>query len=167
MDEELETLRVPWMISPSMPLLRLCVGEDEIEDSVSFRAYFRGRSNLVSTPRVDPAGPFPQHVKEPDYGMVRFTFPKGVWARYKYGRDSDQDFGRSFDPSCSRESLDQQWLTSGCCPHPRAYLVRRSAWMRELGVGEERYVHLVFDGHEGYVEVVARGWAWAELRSDP
>ena len=169
MKQEIEIVRVPWMISPSMPLLRLSVGEDEIEDSVSFYAFFAERTGHVMKPRFDPSQPLPQRVEEPDYGMVRIALPKGVWARYQYGRDFEEDYGplAGFDRNRSRESYRQEWLVSGVCPHPRAYVVRGSAWMRELGVSEPRYTHLVFDGHEGYVEVVARGWSWTEVGPGP
>jgi hypothetical protein len=57
------------------------------------------------------------------------------------------------------------WMKSGDCPDPGAYKVESSRWIDRLAL--EGFEHFLIEGHDAYVEVLARGWKWEETQKLP
>jgi len=57
----------------------------------------------------------------------------------------------------------RRWLETGSCPDSGFYVARESSWLRELPAPFRIDVrHYVVDGRDGYVELIARRFAWRE-----
>lgn len=63
----------------------------------------------------------------------------------------------------SYEQYKQDWMASGICPNSGFYIARQSEWLPTLPAHFQRgFNHYVIDGRDGYVEVIAKQFAWQE-----
>lgn len=154
----LEPLSMPWLVSPSVPLVRVEAGEDSISAPTtvsSFGTHMDGSNS-----------------------RVKLIFRAGLCVRLSLSysdvevvRDADYDWSGVLRLSAgpdyeeSRRRRRDYWQTTGHCPDPRAYEVKDSVWLNELSsptaLGESLRHYLIL-GHDAYVEVLAIGWAAEE-----
>lgn len=112
------------------------------------------------------------------YRDIEIQFKGGHWARilpcHSHSEvidDSAYDLSQ-ITPWCDpKEATDrrlrrfqEQWLATGLCPVPGMYEVHDSLWLRETGTDPKEYRHYLIEGHDGYVEVIARGYHWCSRR---
>jgi hypothetical protein len=179
---KLKPLHVPWMVSPSVPFLRL-VAQEGLSDcsvAVEFVAYDRrldhGSENQASTAVrvVQPPSefrPFEGMITKP-YRQVRVCFRGETWARICPAVSDSQVIDESkFDwsdvPGMWEPGEDiyeylerdrRRWHQSGVCPNPRIYQVEGSRWLYEASVSGEanpRLKQYIILGHDSFVEVLA------------
>jgi hypothetical protein len=179
MKQRLKPIVVPWMVSPSVPQLRLSVHDADKSAAVQFFAHFALRagwtkSQLIGFPHVDLVrNPGEQSANDPAYGLVRMAFEAVAWAQTSPAHSDREVLNRAeFDTSAipySSPSSDvgawlrdfqSLWLKSGNCPDPRAYRVEFSGRLADLNL--RGYEHILIAGRDEYVEVIARRWRWDE-----
>lgn len=188
--QRLKPLKVPWQVSPSTPYLRLLAAESQRESAtqVVFVAHFGLRSERTTRQEVgfsnatvasDPHQLSAQPGKESKtHSLVRIEFRGGLYARISPSfSDSEVVNPREFDTSLIPYSdpprdigawlkdVQSLWMKTGSCPHPNAYTVESSQWIDGLGLNE--FEHFLIQGHDAYVEVLARGWKWEEVKKLP
>lgn len=66
-----------------------------------------------------------------------------------------------------RRRFWEDWSSSGRCPDPGVYVLKKSAMLDSLCKGRKEYLHYVVCGHDNYVEVIARGYSWSPLLEHP
>jgi hypothetical protein len=150
---KLVPLSVNWMISPSTPMLRVCIGEDAVE-SPTLAEFLAVLANGEER-------------------WLRLVFRHGLRAMFNPSH-SDKEVvetgaydwsavhqlepGKGFAASLSR--FNEQWKQSGLCPNPRAYEVHDSPWLERIRstVPTATYKHFLLLGHDGYAEVVAEDY---------
>lgn len=176
--EILFPVEVPWMISPSVPYLRLQSNSQGQPTSVTFIGFFELEAGLEpAVPSVvrDP-GEFVHSntAKGSEHRLVRVVFDEGLHARARPAFSdleviSEQSYDWSNvlsgieDNETAEESVarvGRLWKTTGLCPDPRMYEVRESKWLHELGLDPMRWHHYILLGHDDYIEVVARKYEW-------
>jgi hypothetical protein len=54
--------------------------------------------------------------------------------------------------------LWEAWRQMGRCPDPHMYQVVSSPWIEALGKMADGLTHFIIDGHDSFVEVVAKTW---------
>jgi hypothetical protein len=55
------------------------------------------------------------------------------------------------------------WRRDGLCPDSGFYVAQESSWLPKLpGYFQQGYRHYVVDGRDGYVELIAKSFAWRE-----
>lgn len=74
-----------------------------------------------------------------------------------------------------RQAEEEAWLSTGICPEPHFYFSTDSTWLRserESWAYRQRgriepgdAIHFVLNGRDGYVEVIAAGYAWRAWRT--
>jgi hypothetical protein len=180
MKQRLRPLVVPWMVSPSVPQLRLSTVEGGQTAAVQFIAHFALRGEWTDNQRIGfpqaevVRSPIESPLNDPAYGLVGLTFQQVAWA-HKSPAFSDREVlnPEEFDASAipySTPSADvgawlrdfqSLWLKTGNCPDPRAYLVDSSLRLANLNL--QGYKHIVIEGHDEYVEVIAQNWHWHEI----
>lgn len=180
MKQRLKPLIVPWMVSPSVPQLQLSVAEDGESAVVQFIAFFALRAEWTGNQQIGfthvevvdrPIESFPNN---PEYAIVRMTFEKVAWAHIApaFGdRDvlNPDEFDDSLVPFSGPFTDVGEWLrdfhslwrNTGDCPDPGAYVVESSLRLASLNLPE--YTHIVVQGHDEYVEVIAQRWEWHEV----
>jgi len=175
---------VPWQVSPSAPCLRLTACEDAAGVTcVDLVAHFglddRGEAALPSanvTAVASQPGPFKAAVDHDQHShrLVRIKFELAIAARMLpavsdhvvfdvSGFDTTHVPGSDLllkDYATWLADFQNSWLRSGKCPDPRVYEVKNSRWIAGLGRPAEQWRHIVIEGHDSYVEVIARGWTW-------
>ena len=183
-EQRLIAVKVPWMVSPSVPYLRLQASESASDDPtmVRFVAYFgqeNAQAESVGANRVCVA-PSPYASNEPlgpptgPYQVVRVEFAWATASRMLPGY-SDRELVNPdlYDSSAVRfqfkegQSINEcllafrsAWQRDGVCPDSRMYEVENSLWIAELSIKDERLRHFLILGHDAYVEVIARAWKW-------
>lgn len=188
--QRLNPVKVPWQVSPSTPFLKLLAGEPHSEHptQVVFVANFGLRAER--TPRQEVGFPSavqavnPHHLpseagkESKTHSLVRIEFREGIWARISPAfSDREVIDPREFDsaqiPYSSPpndvgvwlQDFQSLWMKSGNCPDPCAYTVESSQWISHLGLNG--FEHFLIQGHDAYVEVLARGWKWEEIQKLP
>lgn len=182
MKQRLRPFAVPWMVSPSVSNLRLFTCEDcvALPTHVRFFAHFGLRAATTTNQRVgfltaeiasDSETCCTQDAAD---GLVEVTFEKCLWARISPAFSDrhvlnpdefdDSSIPYSIPPSdvgAWQRDFQSLWLKTGNCPDPRAYVVDSSKWLAKLNLrGHE---HIVIEGHDAYVEVIAQSWQWSEI----
>lgn len=175
-------LRVPWMVSPSTPFLRLVAFECDFEEKthVEFLSYDK---RLDTSPPTDgktveiaaPPGAFRAsgNLEEGPDRLVRMAFYHCIAARMcpshsdaEVVEESAYDwsaiparFSPGDDIFAYLERNRALWLQTGICPNPRAYEVANSPWLKEYGLANGPvWKHYLILGHDAYVEVIAKGY---------
>ena len=186
MRQRLRPFAVPWMVSPSVPNLRLFACEDGIASPtyVRFFAYFALRAGTgpgttesqrvgFSTAEI-ATDPDTCCLQDAADGLVEITFEAGSRARFSPAFSdrhvlNPEEFDDSAIPYSAvpvdveawQADFQSQWLKTGNCPDPGAYLVESSEWLANLNLrGCE---HIVIEGHDAYVEVIAKSWRGREI----
>ena len=172
----------PWMISASVPYLRLQTDSGSVPHSATFIAYFQCDD-------VSPASPmqgFPEEILGPTefvparvnerapFHVVRVSFTDAKVGRICFAVSdkeviAEDDFdwdavptsllpGETIEENIARRK--KMWLETGQCLDPRMYEVHDSPWLQELRLSEADVHHYILVGHDEYVEVIASGWKW-------
>lgn len=170
---------VPWMISPSVPLLH--VHEQSGKPfAVTFIGFFKCDENSQPASSggvtvVHGAPEFKESSERGPYRMVRVRLKSGLHFRVKSAHSDIEVVPKdAFDwsevTSMRREGetasqnvarTKELWLTTKICPNPRMYEVSQSLWVDECGLNvSDGWHHYLFLGHENSVEVIAKGWDW-------
>jgi hypothetical protein len=188
--QRLNPLQVPWQVSPSTPFLRLIAAEssEDCPTRITFVANFGllaepirnqevGFRSVVQS--VDPyALSDKSALKSKTHCLVMMEFQGSSASRISPSH-SDREvidpkkFDFSSIPSANYSKGVAAWLRdfrslwakTGNCPDPRAYSVEDSQWQESRGGSGLR--HFLIQGHDAYVEVLARGWKWEEIQKLP
>jgi hypothetical protein len=156
----LEPLPLSWMVSPSVPFLKVSAAEsDEAQTPTTVELFATYSDGHVS--------------------RVRLVFRFGTWVRWSPAHadlepvpKGDYDWSGVPEPSPGPgfyESFLQErrrWAETGICPNPYIYEVHESLWLRKVNAREtirDRLRHYLILGHDAYVEVLAEGWHEEEL----
>jgi hypothetical protein len=178
-------LRVPWMVSPSTPFLRLVATESAADGGtfVEFVGYYQcddhpselGTDVLIA----QPPGPFQpaKGIQRGAYRLIRIVFKSGVWARMTPSHsdtetidESQYDWSQIPDQWTPDMDIDEYldrdreaWQQTGVCPDPGVYEVSRSRWLSETGAGSDgRWKHFLITGDDSYADVIAQGYEIVE-----
>jgi hypothetical protein len=182
--QKLIPMKVPWMVSPSTPFLRLFASEQSSQEStyVEFVAYYKCEEthssdaltsgvNVVKQPASFQKG---NTGERGPYRLIRIVFENGLWARLSPAH-SDKEVVEDclFDWSAVRGRWSQgediyefmnrtreEWVRSGICPDPNIYEVEGSHWLDETRAANDRHKkwrHYVIQGHDAYAEIIAEG----------
>lgn len=145
---------VPWMVSPSVPELRISIAE-----------------NGHTVVRVD-VGSLPAHVDASlETRGVEVTFHHGQWVRtYPAIDDIDPIREHTFDSSSIPYGADdapdalyrfrEAWAQSGVCPDSRFYEVTGSTWIADENAARFGCRHFVIVGHDIWMELLAVDYEW-------
>src|SRR5688572_2983082 len=188
--QRLIPLKVPWQVSPSTPFLRLFSAESQPENptQVVFIAYFGLRSERTAKQDVGypnaskAANPHELHSKSGEESntdsLVKIEFQDGMWIRMSPAfSDREVLNPREFDDSLIPYSspptdvgawlrdFQSLWMKSGNCPDPCAYTIEPSQWAKSQSL--TGFEHLLIQGHNAYIEILARGWKWEEIKKLP
>lgn len=188
--QRLKPLKVPWQVSPSTPFLRLLAVEPagQCQTQVVFVANFGLRAEM--TVRQETGFPSaikavnPNEIPDADgeksktHSLVRLDFQGSLWARMSPAFSEREVINpQEFEPSLIPYSIPTSdvgswlrdfqslWMKTGSCPDPGAYTVESSQWTSGLGLTD--FEHFLIQGHDAYVEVLARGWKWEEIKKLP
>lgn len=177
----LDPVKVPWMISPSAPFLKLQESSEQGEVLVTFVGYFgtqdTGNSGSpTGMPEIREPGPeFHLSDDKAPYRLIRVSFAEVLQSRTVSAvsdsqviRESDYDWHKVASKRRSGEKINDflrrhasSWEKTGLCPNPRMYEVLGSAWLEELAPQNPLpWHHYLLLGHDEYVEVAARTWRW-------
>lgn len=145
---------VPWIVSPSVPELRISITE-----------------NGHTVVRVD-VGTLPSSV---DASLttrgVEVIFHHGQWVRtYPAIDDIDPMREHAFDSSSIPYGSDdapdalrrfrEAWVHSGVCPDSRFYEVVGSTWIADENAARFGCRHFVIVGHDIWMELLAVDYEW-------
>jgi hypothetical protein len=179
---KLKPLKVPWMLSPSVPFLQLVAQEGSPGHSVAvqFVAYDkrlekdsenRAPGKVHVARPLSEFRPFDGPVTKP-YRQIRMCFPGEAYAKVSPAFSDCQ----VIDESCFDWSdvpgrwepgedifdymrrQDRLWHQTGICPNPRIYQIEDSHWVRDAsfsGDPSPRLNHYIILGHDLFVEVIA------------
>jgi hypothetical protein len=153
----LSVVPVPWLVSPSVPGLKI-----EVTENADARAIF---DVLVLADETDAA----QLVRR----GVELRFEHGQWLRTHPAADDTEPIA---DGYFDREGIEQavitgdgsdwerdfkhKWRSRGMCPDPGFYEVANSAWLVDENAVRFGCRHFVLVGHDLWVEVLCMGIAW-------
>lgn len=146
---------VPWQISPSMSGVTLTRGESDVESECSV-VFGGGRL------REDGLT---------DHRRIEITFKLCWYARTGPKPDTEGIEALGYEVAGSFEGkmrdhpawYEDKWRLGGCCPDSGFYVAQTSAWLPTLPkFCQKGYRHYVISGRDGYVELVARSFAWRE-----
>lgn len=169
---------VPWMISPSVPYLRIESNGEAEPMSVTFIGFFeqeRGSEPSFASVVRDP-GEFvlSDAATGSRYRLVRLVFEAGMHAMVRPAFSDlevlpEQSYDWSNVPSGIQDNetaeesvarVGQLWKTTGLCPDSGMYEVRESQWLRDLGLDPGAWHHYILLGHDEYIEVIATKFEW-------
>ena len=186
--QRLIPLRVPWMVSPSTPFLRLFASEQPSQEKtyVEFVAYYKCEENpsvqssttgvhVVRPPAIFQA----DNTGHGPYRLLRVEFESGLWVKLSPAHSDkevveDARFDWSGVPGRWSHGEDiyeflerskEEWLRSGICPDPNIYEVEESQWLDETEArhdGHKQWKHFLVLGHDAYAEVIARAYSIRE-----
>lgn len=171
-------VEVPWMISPSVPYLRMELSKQEQPAAATFVGFFEleAGSNAVAPLVVRDPGEFVRSnsINGAAHRLVKVIFEEVSHARvlpavsdleviseqlYDWSNvPSGIESGETAEQSVAR--MGRLWKATGFCPDPRMYEVRDSYWLRELELDANQWRHYILLGHDEYVEVAARQFDW-------
>ena len=154
MNTILQPCPVPWMISPSMSGVTLCHGEaDTVPNCTVVLGGGRIQETGIDNRRIEVSFDecwFARSAPKPDN--------KGIDAvGFEVMGDSpppDRDY---------REWSRSEWKRTGVCPRSGFYVATVSSWLGSLPEWHQKGArHYVVSGRDGYVELVAKQYAWRE-----
>lgn len=182
--KKLTPLQVPWMVSPSLPGMKL-VSDDDGDATLQLVALFGGEPELESVRGVDASmagasvGVGMRGVtldpsnKSGRYQLVKLTFKNAGWVcRSPQHSDLEVVDEGTFDWSAiggrirSAEQVHEwrnrcllAWRSTKIAPDPGAYIVSNSDWHSQEA---ERWglKHYLILGDTSYVEVLAQDIEW-------
>jgi len=158
---KLSAVEVPWLVSPSVPEIRVTVEENN--DAVA-------TFDVAVLPENDPLA------AELVSRRVEVHFKAGQWLRTYPAIDDANvvppdlfDWGEiqlSGDDVAKEDHLIEfrkRWIATGVCPNPGIYEVRSSTWLAESRADRFKCKHFVVVGHDMWIEVLCKGisWRWA------
>jgi hypothetical protein len=180
--KKLKPVLVPWMISPSVPMLSV-QSHNDFPDSVTFIGHFK-----CEEPALDerPGADYEVVKGDPEFKeagigdrgafcMVKIDLQAGARFRTRPAysdlevvRRDDFDWSEiagvrkpSESASQSVKRIQHLWITTGVCPNPRMYEVESSDWVVESGLRlDEGWKHYLLLAHDSFVELIAKGWNW-------
>lgn len=179
--------RIPWMVSPSTPLLSLYSSEavDESATVVQLVGYFalEDQQSDQNNPLIITIVPAIENLEISreksigPYKLLKIQFTEGLWVHMypsysegeiidwsKYNRSKITPSMQSFrDVSKYLEHFKDQWEKSGICPDPRIYEVIDSDWLRDTQADNAKFHHFLILGHDSYIEIIASKWDWESL----
>jgi hypothetical protein len=177
--EILLPVSVPWMISPSVPYLRIETFEPTQLATVTFIGFFKLEGNPTDAGGqrvIDDPGDFTplDTAKGASHRLVRIVFQEGSQLRKQPAYSDlevipEQDYDWSNVPSGINDGetaegsvarVDSHWRASGLCPDSGMYEVLKSKWISELELDSTQWHHYILLGHDEYIEVVARSFQW-------
>jgi len=172
---------VPWMISPSVPALRIASGSNGKPIAVTFIGFFKcdesaltSQSGVTVVDESVPFEPSSMSIRGP-FRMVKVAINEGRYSRVKPAYSDVEVIPReSFDWSEVKGAkqvgesavefvarIRDAWQLTQVCPNPRMYELLPSPWISELGLSDnEGWHHYLLAGHDEYIEVIAKGWSW-------
>jgi len=187
--QRLKPLKVPWQVSPSTPFLRLLAEESgKCQTQVIFVASFGLRAETTerqeagfrsATKAINPHElADSDSEKSKTHSLVRLSFEGGLWARISPAFSDREminphEFDTSLIPYSNQpddvgvwlKDFQSLWMKSGRCPDPGAYVVEPSQWISSLGL--KGFEHFLIQGHDAFIEVLARHWKWEEIKKLP
>lgn len=151
---------VPWLVSPSVPGLKI-----EVTENADARAIF----NVLALAQETDGS-------ELVHRGVDLRFEHGQWVRTHPPADdaeplADGYFDRGsveqtaiLDGSDWGRDFKDTWRSRGMCPDPGFYEVADSVWLAEENAVRFGCRHFVLVAHDLWVEVLCMGiaWQWAK-----
>lgn len=174
---------VPWQISPSVPNLEIQKSNDEHPISTTFIGHFKcdeaiKRENFLAAIQVISTvpefKPTSMTTRAP-FRMVRVNFVDGYQVRIRPSAsdlevipENAYDWSAVSSSLLPNETIEQNvertrssWLKTEICPDPGMYEVQNSPWLtNEIEKQSAGLRHYIILGHDEYIEVLAKGWAW-------
>lgn len=147
--------RVPWAISPSTSAITLDHSESDVEPEC---VVVLGGGRLTDDCHTDSR-------------RIDITFKMCYHARVGPHHDTEtiEAIGYQIADSYSGDMnayLDwrnKKWIETGNCPDSGFYVAQQSDWLPTLpNVFQQGFQHYVVDGRDGYVELIAKQFAWRE-----
>lgn len=151
----LKSCRVPWAISPSTSAVTLNHSESDVqpECTVVFGGGRLAEDGRIDSRRIDVTFAMCFHAR---------LGPHDDWETIEAigyeldGRDdvhTESEYGR----------YRRKWMETGICPDSGFYVAKQSDWLATLpAFFQSGFRHYVLDGRNGYVEVIAKQFAWQE-----
>jgi hypothetical protein len=155
----LKPLPVSWMVSPSVPHLKVAAAETDSKSPTTVEFFATHQDGTMS--------------------RMRLVFRRGNWMKWSPNYtdaevvpEADYDWSEvpllstGADYEKSRRERRDKWAMTGLCPDPQVYEVHNSPWLKALpwpSSGGEDYRHYLILGHDNYVEVLATDWHDEEL----
>lgn len=171
---------VPWMISPSAPMLKLRWRESGNIVHIDFVAYFKQFEQFSNLNRSeiryasDP-GSFveSQDQEKSPYRLVRVAFENSTFVRIQPSHsdrevinESAYDWsgvpGKFHDSESIEEFLSRTnrlWSETGICPDSGMYKVEDPNFNKAFDLNETD-LHYFLLGYDSYIEIVAQKWNW-------
>jgi hypothetical protein len=153
---------VPWMVSPSVPELRIKTienaGTQVALDVLALDGAGDDSSELISR-GVEVGFGHGQWVRTYPAASDRDPIPGDLFDRGSLGTGADLG-----DPDAWLRRFRVQWRDQGNCPDPGFYEVAESAWISEVNAARFGCQHFVLAGHDLWMEVLCMGftWRWTE-----
>lgn len=163
---KLRAMSVPWMVSPSVPEMRISIVEN-------------GHSVVLLDAAVLPSLlADSEHLANRG---VEVQFEHGQWVRTHVAASDANVLPRDlFDWSAvefanvAAEDVDgwtrafrAEWMRRGDCPDPRFYEVLDSRWVREENAQRFGCRHFVLVGHDLWMEVLCTTTTWRWKNGGP
>ena len=156
----LQVMPVPWMVSPSVPELRIRImenGDTQVAlDVAVLPTVLDDASELVNC-GVEVHFRHGQWVRTHPAASDIDAVPTGLFDR------SAVEFGSvTGDPKSWMRRFRAEWMRQGHCPDPSFYEVLESRWIKEENAARFGCRHFVLVGHDLWIEVlcVAVEWHW-------
>jgi hypothetical protein len=154
----LQVVAVPWMVSPSVPEMRISIVEN-------------GHTRVALDVAILPSRP------DEEPGLVNrgveIHFEHGQWVRTQpAASDTDPLPPDLFDRSAVAfgdvgDDIDgwmrrfrAEWEREGTCPDPRFYEVLESHWLVEEKAHRFGCRHFALVGHDLWMEVLCKSFEW-------
>lgn len=149
---KLTPCKVPWMVSPSSGVTLTHTDTDVAPDcTVIFGGSRLTEDNMLDQRRIEIVFEKCWHAR--------------VAPKYDNGDLDEEGFDCSDLGDGSEDNWERNrdlWRKTGICPDPGFYQVAYSPWINSLFECVEGEKHYVICGRDGYVELIALGYAWRE-----
>lgn len=193
--QRLKPLKVPWQVVPSTPNLKLVASESDEPFEVFFVAMYGPLAQHAYGAEMKGAleagfesvtiapNPFKDFkgTASTDYVVIRLVFDGGRYARIVPSSVSEVLPYGTFDTSLLPQfpgpytdeavrswfkDKQESWVLTGLCPDPSAYEVESSELVEEVGYTSPLR-HFIIEGHDAYIEVLAKDWMWEVFKKLP
>ena len=147
--------RVPWTISPSTSAVTLTHSESDVEPecTVVFGGGRITEDYHIDSRRIDVVFKMCYHARIGPHDDSETIEAIG----YKIDAPIDADTEAGY------EEYQRAWKTTGICPDSGFYVAKQSEWLPSLpAFFQTDFQHYVIDGRDGYVELIAKHFAWQE-----
>lgn len=143
--------QVPWSISPSVSGVTLTHCETPVEPECFVGL---GGNGLSEDRSLCPR-------------RIEIIFSMCYYARVGPNDDSVgiESIGYKIEQTYRNDPEDYhvRWQRTGNCPDSGFYVAKQSVWLSTLDpFFQKDFQHYVIDGRDGYVELIARHFAWKE-----